>query len=368
MTSIAASESTSVGSPKQRLNVLITDDEPMLRSVIGDFMEVLDLCAFEQANDGIEALEHLRGKPVDCLLSDIRMPRMNLEKLMGEISKEFPDLVVIATSGYSDLESVIHIHEIGADEFLAKPLDLDALERTLIWIPHRSMILKLVERLFGPPSEGSGLDWDGRFAALARALAGVDEAHVARMRHAARTAALAAIVAVDEELCVRRDLRLAALLHEIGATELQLRLIDEARELRANELDLARLTPLLSSRAIRPRLGGSAAPKIVEDHLAWASQDAAEERVWDATRRSRCLLGVVNVLDALVHDRADRAALPLDSARAELKELYSRTNLTPCKQVLSHWDEIEAFYAEAAEPAATASSAAQTPATSDRPV
>ncbi len=362
MTSIAASETTSVGSPKQRLNVLITDDEPMLRSVIGDFMEVLNLCAFEQANDGVEALAHLRSKPVDCLLSDIRMPRMNLEKLMGEISDEFPDLVVIATSGYSDLESVIHVHEIGADEFLAKPLDLDSLERTLIWIPHRSLIIKLVERLFGPASEDSGLDWDGRLAALTRALCGVDASHVARMRHAARTAALVEIVAENQDISARRDLRLAALLHEIGVTERQLRLIDETRALRHNELDLVRLTPMLSSRAIGPRLGDSAAPKIVEGHLAWASQDAAEERVWDATQRSICLLGVLNVLDALVYARADRPAFPLDSARAELKDLYSRTNLTPCKQVLSHWDEIEKFYAVQLALAEQAVSADQAPA------
>src|SRR5687768_3759499 len=94
---------------KRDMRLLIVDDEPMLRSVIQEFLEMLGYTNFSVAGDGREGLEVLRAKPIDCMISDIRMPEMELEELLGIVRQEYPQLIVIATSGYSDFSTYANI-------------------------------------------------------------------------------------------------------------------------------------------------------------------------------------------------------------------------------------------------------------------
>lgn len=328
----------------QKLQVLVTDDEPMLRSVIGDFIETLDTCRFLEAGDGVEALESLRRQPADVLLSDMRMPRMDLEELLGHIRTEFPDLIVIATSGYSDADNACFVLEKGAHEFLAKPLDLDMLERTLVWIPARARLLNFAADLFGGGSFEAIADWDGRFGALTRAMIGETGPFAPLMEHARRTAELAAIVMKERDARLARELQLAALLHEVGASSQHLTLIAERRPLKPSELQLVRTQPVVGARLVERRLPKSLAAGAIRRHLLWSEENAAEERTWDETRQLSCLLGVINAVDGIVHDRLDRAKKSPGAAQEMLKHFYAQTNLNAFKQVLSCWEEIERYY------------------------
>src|SRR4051812_48867184 len=110
------------------LKILVVDDEAMLRSVIHDFLNMLGFTDHLMAANGLEAVEALRAQPIDLMLSDIRMPRMELQDVLPIVKSEFPDLAVIATSGLSDFENAATIFAGGAHDFLGKPLDLRALE------------------------------------------------------------------------------------------------------------------------------------------------------------------------------------------------------------------------------------------------
>ncbi|HOR27464.1 MAG TPA: response regulator, partial [Candidatus Sumerlaeota bacterium] len=134
--------------------ILIVDDEPMLRSVVQDFLALLGYQKYWLAGDGREALEILRAHPIDVMLSDIRMPEMELEELLTIVNDEFPGLVVIATSGYSDFESARNILCRGAHDFLEKPLNLDALEQSIGWVIRRRRILDEVAEQFGAGPTG----------------------------------------------------------------------------------------------------------------------------------------------------------------------------------------------------------------------
>ena len=80
------SPTTSANESQEKLRaknfrILVTDDEPMLRSVITEYLEAFGWTELAEASNGIEALETIRSNAVDCLLSDIRMPMMDLEEL-----------------------------------------------------------------------------------------------------------------------------------------------------------------------------------------------------------------------------------------------------------------------------------------------
>jgi CheY-like chemotaxis protein len=90
------------------------------------------------AASGEEALELLSGdiEPgVIVILSDINMPGMDGLQLLGEIKHRFPDLPVMMVTAYGDDERRRRARELGAFEFISKPVDFDFLKEQLRQLP-----------------------------------------------------------------------------------------------------------------------------------------------------------------------------------------------------------------------------------------
>jgi CheY-like chemotaxis protein len=84
------------------VSVLVVDDEAAVRRFAARVLE-RDGYGVVEATDGAEALELLKvGKaPVDVVVSDIVMPRLNGVELMQALSASYPHLPVILMSGYA---------------------------------------------------------------------------------------------------------------------------------------------------------------------------------------------------------------------------------------------------------------------------
>jgi len=83
------------------------------------------------AFSAMEALEQLAGEiepPLIVILSDINMPGMDGLQLLGEIRERLPDLPVMMVTAYGDDERRRRAGELGACEFLTKPVDFDQLK------------------------------------------------------------------------------------------------------------------------------------------------------------------------------------------------------------------------------------------------
>ena len=110
--------------------MLVVDDDPSIRDVVGDFLELLGWSVQTAAN-GKEALEQVSAGGLDLVLLDYMMPVMN-GKIFGlEVRKEprHARLPIVLMSAAPEAAQVSG--EIGAQALLRKPFDLDELARVV---------------------------------------------------------------------------------------------------------------------------------------------------------------------------------------------------------------------------------------------
>jgi DNA-binding response OmpR family regulator len=113
--------------------VLIVDDDPdargMLAFTLGD--EGFDV---REAKDGEDALAELRKCAPDCLLLDLLMPGLDGFKVLETMRAEHlaPGVPVVVFSGKSEERTFVRVWELGANEFLTKPADPDAVANKVI--------------------------------------------------------------------------------------------------------------------------------------------------------------------------------------------------------------------------------------------
>lgn len=113
-----------------RKRILVVDDEENTR--IG-LTKLLTQEGFEvvSAADGSEALDYLSRKKVNLVISDIKMPNMNGLVFLRELSRKFPSTNVIMITAYGGVESYLEAMNLGAYEYLHKPVRLDELRSVM---------------------------------------------------------------------------------------------------------------------------------------------------------------------------------------------------------------------------------------------
>jgi CheY-like chemotaxis protein len=120
------------GSVAGHETVLVVEDEPMVRAISVESLEMLGYRVL-QASNGEEALEVARAHAgtIDLVVSDVVMPVMGGPALVQRLRIERPNIKVLFVSGYTD-DAIVRqgVLEPGV-EFLQKPFALAALARRL---------------------------------------------------------------------------------------------------------------------------------------------------------------------------------------------------------------------------------------------
>ena len=105
-------------SSKRAARILVVDDSPTTRNIIRNVLAAAGYSVRTAAN-GVDALERLRYQPVDLVVTDVQMPRMNGCELTREIKSQFR-LPVILVTGMEKEEQRREGLAAGADAYIVK--------------------------------------------------------------------------------------------------------------------------------------------------------------------------------------------------------------------------------------------------------
>lgn len=112
--------------------ILLVDDEPGELNVLGKCLNCEDIKAeILSVSSGMEALELIKKKDINLLVTDIHMPEMNGLELILAASKEIPDLAFIVLTGYATAEIQRYAMLKGCLRFVEKPYKVDEIRKAV---------------------------------------------------------------------------------------------------------------------------------------------------------------------------------------------------------------------------------------------
>ena len=138
-------------------SILVVDDDDAHRGMLRMMLQAWGY-SVDEAADGDLAVEAVRAKPYDVVLTDVRMGRMDGIHALRGILDYNPALPVVLMTAYSSVETAVDALRLGAYDYLTKPLDFDALRETLqravdhsrMSVENRELRRQLSEAAAGP--------------------------------------------------------------------------------------------------------------------------------------------------------------------------------------------------------------------------
>ena len=105
---------------------MVVDDEPPVLALLAKVLgrEGYPVETFESAHD---ALARIAEGGIALLITDIRMPVMSGIDLARGALEEDPDLAILILTGAADTESAVESLRLGVEDYLTKPISVDAL-------------------------------------------------------------------------------------------------------------------------------------------------------------------------------------------------------------------------------------------------
>jgi len=123
MTSTSEAASTHNQEP-----ILVVDDDPVQHTLINSYLRHRQV---SHAHSPGEALDILRQEDILVVIMDLYMPEMDGLELLRRIKRSNGIVQVIVITASEEMEDLLKALEAGANDFLLKPLDKQALDRAL---------------------------------------------------------------------------------------------------------------------------------------------------------------------------------------------------------------------------------------------
>ena len=307
--------------------ILVVDDESCIANLIRHWLEQ-EGYSCETASSGAEALEKLQGTAFDLMITDIKMPKLSGIELLPLAQEIVPNLAVVMITGTEDRSVANQILKAGAYGYLTKPLDqnevlinvTNALERRRLTRESNERAKELEHDIYLRTEQLRFREEEIALRLVAAAEYRDNEtgAHIRRIGLSSALLAEAAgwsRDAVDE-------IKLAATMHDIGKIGIPDHILLKPGKLTPEEFEVMKTHTTIGAAI----LGRSEVPVLqmartiaLSHHERWDGtgypQGLSKTEIPEAAR----IVSIVDVYDALVHQRVYKPAVPEKEAIAIMK-------------------------------------------------
>ena len=289
--------------------ILVVDDDPKVRAVLERVL-LKDGHTIETAENGHAALAAIERRPPDVILTDVTMPGMDgfelCERLkMNVVTRLIP---VVMVTGLSDRDNRIKGVELGADEFLTKPVDPQELRA-------RIRSLMRIKRYTDDLDSAASIIM--AMAIMVEARDGHSEGHCYRMANYA-TALGRQLRLGHEEL---QTLHRGGFLHDIGMLAIPDIVLRRPGRLSPAEYELVKSHTVIGEQLCgNLRSLQSVRPIVRHHHERFDGSGYPDRLAGDDIPLLAQIIGLVDVYDAITSRRPYQAALSGEDAVLVLRE------------------------------------------------
>lgn len=138
-------------------SIMIVDDEKNTREGLKWALESTGAEIF-LAQDGEQALIKLGNIPVDLVISDLKMPKVDGMELLTHVREEFPDTDFVILTGHGTVETAVDAMKKGAFDYLIKPVNIDELQLLVDRVFEQKSLRQENERLRREVDDRYGFD------------------------------------------------------------------------------------------------------------------------------------------------------------------------------------------------------------------
>lgn len=309
--------------PKKLL--LIVDDDPVFCEQFAGPLRKhdFDVVVFE---NGDPALEHLRSSTCGGLmLLDIQTRGIHSVEMVREIRDLAPELAVIIITGQASLQTAFECIRAGAEDYIAKPFDLDFLLFTLERVADRLELRNREKHSHELLTQYAELYADYRkmtIGAISSLAKMVRLNHKATDDHGSRsekylTATLNKLGVTQRE----KDLiSFAMRLHDIGKIRVPKKILNKPGPLTEDEWDVIRMHPVWGFNILdSDGLLREMAPLVRGHHERWDGTGYPDGKAETNIPLGARVMAVVDAFDAMCSDRSYRTKMDMDAAVAEIR-------------------------------------------------
>jgi putative two-component system response regulator len=308
--------------------ILVVDDEPYVREIIWEWLSAAGY-ACTVADSGQRAVEILAAERFDLVVSDITMPGMDGVALLAHVRESFPDMAVIMVTAVDDRKVAIHTLELGAYGYVIKPFTkneilinvVNALERRRLRLLSQEYERSLEFQVRERTQEVRDREREIIFRLLSATGYRDDETGEHMKRVGLFAAEIARALGWDSRAA--ENMSLAAPMHDIGKIGIPDRVLRKPGKLDAREFEAIKTHPRIGAGI----LAGSDVPllRLAEEialshHERWDGSGYPRALSGAAIPESGRIVALVDVYDALTHDRVYRPAFSEEESIAMMAE------------------------------------------------
>ncbi len=308
--------------------ILVVDDESYVRTIICRWLSEGGYRS-AQAGSAAAALEYLQQHEVELVTLDISLPGRSGADVLPEIKQRWPDTEVVVLTALGEAKLAIEMFTRGAYAYLVKPVDPgDMLFRVKKGLERRRLVLE---------NRRYTRDLEDKVRKQTATIRRAHEETILRLVNASRyrdeeTGAHIKRTGLYSECFAQvlgwpadqvENIRMAAPMHDVGKIGIPDAILQKPGKLTRDEFEIIKTHTTIGAKMLAG--SESAMLQMAHDialghHERWDGKGYPQGLAQSAIPEAARIVALVDVYDALTHDRIYQAALPENEALAIMEE------------------------------------------------